>query len=266
MSSGTQNIWVPFLAAVGIGTIIAAVVGLLGSKAVAISHHRQNWIDALREDVVLYLKEIEVMHFRLSKLFGQLGEPATTEDLERQQETRNDALLVYRRILLRLNMMEPSHILLERKLKDLHMVQSKVLESNRVDAVIIAARQLLKHEWEVTKYGVLTSPIVGFKDVWRGLWRSKRTEMKSAKEKVKEVHQIVDRLKERGSRIGLHPPLFSIVIDLEHNTGLVLEAPPGPTDVLGMSPLSWEQSTKVVVMLFGQNTRFPIWEFAEFAP
>src|SRR2546421_431628 len=109
MSSGTPNIWVAFLATVGIGTIIAAFVGLLGVKAVAISYHRQNWISALREDLALYLKEIDVMHLRLSKMFGHLGQPGTTEDLERQQETRTEALLVYRRILLRLNMREPLH-------------------------------------------------------------------------------------------------------------------------------------------------------------
>jgi hypothetical protein len=159
MSSGASNIWVALIAAVGIGTIIAAVVGLLSAKAVAISYHRQNWINALREDLALYLKEIDVMHLRLSKMFGHLGQPGTTEDLERQQESRTEALLVYRRILLRLNMRELPHIALEEKLRDLLVVQGRVLDSQKVDAVIIAARQLLKHEWEVTKYGVFTSII-----------------------------------------------------------------------------------------------------------
>jgi len=76
MSSVTPNTWVAFLAAVGIGTIIAAFLGLLGVKAVAISYHRQNWINALREDLALYLKEIDMMHLRLSKTFGHLGQPA----------------------------------------------------------------------------------------------------------------------------------------------------------------------------------------------
>ena len=42
---------------------------------------------------------------------------------------------------------------LEERLKDLLLVQGRVLDSNKTDAVIIAARKLLKHEWEITKYG-----------------------------------------------------------------------------------------------------------------
>jgi hypothetical protein len=117
----------------------------------------------LREDLALYLKEIDVMHFRLSKMFGHLGQPGTTEDLERQQETRTEALLVYRRILLRLNMREALHLALEERLKDLLVVQGRVLDSNKADAVIIAARRLLKHEWEITKYGAWTPIVVKFK-------------------------------------------------------------------------------------------------------
>jgi hypothetical protein len=167
MPSGTPNIWLAFIAAVGLGTIIAAFVGLLGAKAVAISYHRQSWINALREDLALFLKELDVMHDRLSKTFGHMGQPGTTEDLDRQAEARYDTLIVFRRILLRLNMREPTHIALETQLRDLLLVRERVLDSARVDAVIIAARRLLKHEWDVTKYGILTSTVVRLKRVWR---------------------------------------------------------------------------------------------------
>jgi hypothetical protein len=70
-----------------------------------ISNLRQAWINALRDDLAEYLKEIDVMHFE------QLG----TDHLE----TRGRAFLVYRRILLRLNIKEDLHVQLAGRLEDL---------------------------------------------------------------------------------------------------------------------------------------------------
>jgi hypothetical protein len=48
--------WLQLLAAFGFGSIVAALLGWFGAKAVAISNHRQNWINALRDDLVAYLR------------------------------------------------------------------------------------------------------------------------------------------------------------------------------------------------------------------
>ncbi len=94
---------------------------------------------------------------------GKSGEPGTTDDLEKQQDTRSAALLAYRRILLRLNVTEGPHVELAEKLKALLMVENATADSQRVDAVIALARQVLKHEWAVTKYGIFAKPIVWLK-------------------------------------------------------------------------------------------------------
>lgn len=78
-------LWVALVAALGIGSIMAAVLGWFGSKAVAISNHRQNWINALRDDIVAYLKAIEIVHDEHSIMSGRHGRPGTTDDLERVQ-------------------------------------------------------------------------------------------------------------------------------------------------------------------------------------
>jgi len=159
MFSATLNTWISLVAAVGAGTIIASMVGWWSAKAVAISNHRQGWINALRDDLVLYLKEIDTLHDRVASLQRDIR----PESLERHQETGYAALLVYRRILLRLNMTEQPHIQLAEALKQLLVVKGSTAESRRVDNVVVLARQVLKHEWAVTKYGIFTGLVVGYK-------------------------------------------------------------------------------------------------------
>lgn len=106
--------FIALIAALGIGSIIAAVVGWWSAKAVAISNHRQNWINALRDDLVTFLREVDLLHYRIAMLRGSRSEPADIADLEKQQDARNSAMLVYRRILMRLNMIEPDHTALGR--------------------------------------------------------------------------------------------------------------------------------------------------------
>jgi len=147
----------------GIGSIVAAIVGWWSAKAVTISDHRQNWINALRDDLVMYLKEVDVLHFIMGRILGTGGTP---EDLEKQQEARNAAMLVYRRILMRLNMTERRSIQLADGLRDLMTITSSVADEARVDAVVNASRELLKREWAVTKYGIFTRPALALKRFW----------------------------------------------------------------------------------------------------
>ncbi len=158
-----SQLWIAMVAALGIGSVIAAVVGWWSAKAVTISNHRQNWINALRDDLVTYLKEIDVLHFIMARILGSGG---TTEDLEKQQNARNAAMLVYRRILMRLNMTEPRSIQLADSLRDLMTISSRVADEERVDAVVNASRELLKREWAVTKYGIFTRPALCLKRFW----------------------------------------------------------------------------------------------------
>ena len=163
MSSAISVPWITLIAAIGIGTIIASVVGWWSAKAVAISNHRQNWINALRDDLVTYLKEIDSVHYRMNKLLKNSEVPGTSDDSEKLQETRTAALLVYRRILLRLNMTERLHVQLAQNLKDLLIVKDNTADDQRIDAVVTLSRQVLKNEWAVTKYGIFTKPIVSMK-------------------------------------------------------------------------------------------------------
>jgi hypothetical protein len=162
MPSATSTPWITFIAAFGIGSIMAAIVGWCSAKAVAISNHRQNWINALRDDIALYLKEIDLVHYRHAKVSH-----GTADDLDNLQESRNAAMLVYRRILLRLNMTEQPHIDLGQQLEGLLMVTAITADSQRIGEVVTLARNVLKHEWAVTKYGIFTKPVTSFKGCWK---------------------------------------------------------------------------------------------------
>src|SRR5882724_8918077 len=59
----------------GIGSIIAGLI----SWRIAISNHRQAWINALRDDLATYLKELEVGHYEIGKLFSAKTDDGTLE-------------------------------------------------------------------------------------------------------------------------------------------------------------------------------------------
>lgn len=152
--------WIQLIAAFGVGSIVAAIVGWWGAKAVAISNHRQNWINELRNDIAEFLKEVDVLHFRVNKMLRS-GDP---DDLEKQQDAQASAMLVYRRIRMRLNMTEIPSIELAKTLDDLMTIESNVAHSDRMEAAIKASCIVLKREWEVTKYGIFAGLIMWFKN------------------------------------------------------------------------------------------------------
>ena len=86
--------------------------------------------------------------------------------LERQQKARADALLIYRRILLRLDMNEPPHRRLEKALEAL-LLRNKVLNQDELAAAVTLARTVLNEEWDVTNFGALAEPIAAFKKQWK---------------------------------------------------------------------------------------------------
>ncbi len=142
---------------------MAATVGWWSAKAVAISSHRQNWINALRDDLANYLTGIDVLRFRVTMLDGSHGAPPTTDDLEKQQEARNAVMVIYRRILLRLNMQEQAHIDLAALLDQQMMIGADPPNQQQAEQVVSLAQRILKDEWNVTKYGIFTRPILAIK-------------------------------------------------------------------------------------------------------
>jgi hypothetical protein len=171
MSNAPATIsWIQFIAGFGLGSIVAAIVGWFSAKAVVISNHRQAWINALRDDLVGFLKEVDVLHFRLQRM-DQTGDIA---ELEKQQDARNAAMMAYRRVLMRLNTTEVLHVNLAKGLNDLMLIRSKTADVNKVDAVVNASREVLKYEWAVAKYGIFL-PLMAPRQ-----WRKKRRAVREA--------------------------------------------------------------------------------------
>jgi hypothetical protein len=139
------NTFFAFVAAIGVGTIISALVGHL----VAISNHRQDWIDALRNDLAEFTKSLEAMGFAFH---DYRQDSAKFED--KRREAKIALLFVYQRIRLRLNRTEDLHIKLEGKLREfLDKPLPALLEDRtKIDEVIDLSRIILKNEWEVIKY------------------------------------------------------------------------------------------------------------------
>ncbi len=155
--------WIPIIAAIGVGSIVAALVGWLSAKTVAISNNRQNWINALREDIATFLKEIDLLHLRLSQMHR---EGATTDDLDSKTEVRAAALLLYRRIRMRLNMTETSSKALREALDALMTIDSSVADTARIEAVLQASSVVFRQEWAVTKYGMLARPLMALRNLF----------------------------------------------------------------------------------------------------
>jgi hypothetical protein len=143
--------------------LVAAVTAALIARSVMISNHRQAWINALREDLAAFFTAIDVIHFRIATL-SQNGD---ADGLDGQQRARNDAVLAYRKILMRLNMNEVLHQQLEKSLESLLMVRGTAVNQDELTAAVTLARTILKREWEVTKYGTFTAPMIHFKIWWR---------------------------------------------------------------------------------------------------
>jgi hypothetical protein len=131
--------WIALFAAFGFGSFLSAVL----SRWCVISSLRQAWINALRDDLAAYLKEIDAMNF----------ENLNTNHLE----TRGSALFVYRRILLRLNIKEDLHVQLAEQLKRLLNVGDVTADNQRIDEAVALARRIFKQEWNVTKYGIFAN-------------------------------------------------------------------------------------------------------------
>jgi hypothetical protein len=163
MASASISIIWGGLAAAAV-TAIGSIASALVSKTIKIAEFRQAWINSLREDITSYLKAVDTIHYRVA-MTARPG--ATTDDLDMLETARNEAMRAYRLVLLRLNMTEDAHIQLAHELNGLMLVKTKTVDTAQVERVIQRAREVLRHEWSVTKYGILTGLILYCKNRFR---------------------------------------------------------------------------------------------------
>ena len=142
--------------------VIAVIVVALVGRSAIVCYHRQARLNALRDDLAQFFASIDVAQSRTPSQGGE------TNNLERQQRARADALLIYRRILLRLNMNEPPHRRLEKALETL-LLRNKGLNQEELTTALTLARTVLNEEWDVTNYGTFAEPIAAFKKQWKRL-------------------------------------------------------------------------------------------------
>jgi hypothetical protein len=137
--------FIALVAAIGVGTIISALVG----RSVAISTHRQAWINALRDDLAEFFKALEAIGYAVR---DYMQDSAKFEDKKR--EARIALLFVFERIRLRLNRTEDLHIQLEQKLRE--FLDKPILEQledrTKINETVDLSRIVLKREWDVIKY------------------------------------------------------------------------------------------------------------------
>jgi hypothetical protein len=139
--------------------VAVVVVAFIGRSAI-VCYHRQARLNALRDDLAQFFASIDAAHSRTPSQGGE------TNNLERQQKARADALLNYRRILLRLNVNDPPHRQLEKALEAL-LLRNKSLNQDELTAAITLARSVLNEEWDATNYGVPADLVAAFKKRWK---------------------------------------------------------------------------------------------------
>jgi hypothetical protein len=137
--------FIALVAAIGVGTIISAIVG----HWTAISNHRQAWINALRDDLAEFFKEVETLNYVIGDF---LKDSVKVED--KRREVRISVLFAYERIRMRLNRVEERHIELERKLGEFlnEPLNQALADRTKINEAVDLARKVLKCEWETTKY------------------------------------------------------------------------------------------------------------------
>ncbi|RBI68913.1 hypothetical protein DQ400_06025 [Vreelandella sulfidaeris] len=160
MSDIPVNVLVP------VGVIIAALIAgafsflsLVLTKEQQISQLRQNWIDALRDDISKYIAALvatEEIYWAMNQKHGD-----TVDVLARSMETKEEhqeLAIAYSSIMMRLNPDDKSE---HQKALRKSLVQSKALANNgkwdesaaMVDSIREFAQLTLKEEWERVKVG-----------------------------------------------------------------------------------------------------------------
>lgn len=139
--------FIALIAAIGVGSIISAVIG----HHVAISNHRQDWINALRDDIAEFVKLLEKMAYAMRDVMRDSREEGVEQ---KRRDARCDLLFTYERIRLRLNWKEDDHQALEQELSSFinEPLLARLDDRSSINKLINLSRRILKDEWKVTKY------------------------------------------------------------------------------------------------------------------
>lgn len=146
---------------VAIGAIVAALIaglisliGLIVSKEQKTSEFRQSWIDALREEMAVYITSINALHDALKVEYASYG-----DKVDKLSPIYAELNKVTLRIQLRTNPEEDGHKPLRQtmdKIKRLSADEDEMTLANLkpLETVfIIEAQKILKHEWKRVKRG-----------------------------------------------------------------------------------------------------------------
>jgi hypothetical protein len=169
----------PAQAIVALATIAAALitaalsfVNLTLTKELKTSEFRQAWIDALREDLALFLsagrafaRSAEMAQIYAAEYMEKTLLPISKEKIS---ELRHSAAETFYRIKLRLNPDEPEHKELLRLIEAAVSQQNKMLTEHTNNTETLAAldrasdyaQPVLKKEWERVKRGELPFRLV----------------------------------------------------------------------------------------------------------
>jgi hypothetical protein len=133
---------IAFLAALGVGSITAALIGWFN----AISGYRQAWINAVREDIAEFFKQMHVF----ARMISSYPDSSSADKDQKIEQARLDAEFYLRRIKMRLNTTETLHQELATLLTDIQDTTHSLVDRVKADKAIVAAQALLKEEWSAT--------------------------------------------------------------------------------------------------------------------
>jgi hypothetical protein len=160
-----ENIFVP------IGVVSAAVIagaiayaGFISTKESKVSEFRQNWINGLREEISLYISCIRVLIEKIQKDTVNSTHAPSSSMFSRLEHSELYATLlkVKTSIELRINDKERKKDDFERNEKFLKLIEQNYqnfenMSTDQTDEamrrLILASRELLKHEWNRARDG-----------------------------------------------------------------------------------------------------------------
>ena len=113
--------------------------------AQTVSNNRMDWINVWRESLAIFLSRAEVLHnYNCPKSCSHTKQqqcPVCEQELKLQEAKE--------RILIRLNLREPKHVLMRRLLTEFDVSASDYKE--KCESIELLARDILKEEWERVK-------------------------------------------------------------------------------------------------------------------
>jgi hypothetical protein len=169
----TATMWI------GAGAVVAAFITARNAKLVKLSEHRQNWINALRDDVSKYITKAGEIRDHTNDLRIEPDAQRQTALREIIAEKISKANVLRLKILLRLNLDENDHIELARLLNAMQRVEQFEQQPGLEDRATVQARRVLRREWAVTKYGIWADLRLWLKRTRQQCWRWVRQRSKA---------------------------------------------------------------------------------------